>query len=313
MIRYACLCLTFIFAFGCSSPISFSIVDVKEAWQQRQNNVLMSGELSIHSKQLLQTHFWEEVFETDPKIVLEKLYNEFCTTKKRDIVFTLCEISYYYANENPNFYTDALKYAYFYLFGSDIGDFPCAEDPRYRMACDFYNMSLVQYIKLKADSETIKWEFFKDNVNYYGFLLPKKTFSHFLLADAYQINNSFNQYRQYGLGVPLIAVRKEISEPKEIERYYILSEQGFPATVIAQISKSIYEFKSSKIDLDIYNTMHISHAKINQQQIVLEANYTIPMLYFLPKIKEEKKMNPFSGLFFAGTEQKNKNYNAFAF
>lgn len=113
-------------------------------------------------------------------------------------------------------YATALESAYRFLFDSDLDLARNAYDPQFRSISDIYNDSLEAILRrLIRDGEfapgaNVKLETIDSEFSF-TVVVPgrwrNETFEQFELVNDYKIQGLNNQFRTYGLGVPLIAVR----------------------------------------------------------------------------------------------------------
>src|SRR5262249_17479069 len=159
-----------------------------------------------------------------------------------ELLFALAEMSYLLGRKFEKcacgdslcYYYLCAGYAYHYLYdkGGPIvlarkGEAAKAEpfdpgaspfDPRFRLACDLYNAGLAKCIRAaqgigrldprhELRLSTCDGKGFTLSVVHHGFLWKPEEFGPLLFCEDFQAVGLANQYRTYGLGVPLIATR----------------------------------------------------------------------------------------------------------
>ncbi len=97
-----------------------------------------------------------------------------------------------------------------------------------------------------------------------------------------------NHYRTFGLGVPLIAVRKNGNASPDVERYYA---QGlsFPVTAFlrlqtedpAQPTGHANSGKHLKAELELFDPLELTDVQVAGRTVPLESDLSTPLAYFL--------------------------------
>ncbi len=187
-------------------------------------------------------------YKRDPADVLATLGPQVRANPDADLVYALAELSWVEAKrlerrhraESIDRTIDALSYAHDYLFGPELAHARQPSDPRYRLACDLYNAALDRLLreaqanggKIEANGEfSLK---VKDHEQIFRVFLTNSPWvaddvDQIMLASAFEVAGLPTLNYQYGLGVPLIAVRRSDKKPEGIERFYP-PEMGFPLT-----------------------------------------------------------------------------------
>src|SRR5262249_53864988 len=112
---------------------------------------------------------------------------------------------------------NAVAHAYLYLFDPRLERFRNAYDPQFRQACDLYNSSLEGVLRIlkkqgKLHPGTVQEirtakNSFETAIEIRGPWHPED-FDRLEFVSDYDVSGLTNKYHTYGLGVPLIAVRK---------------------------------------------------------------------------------------------------------
>ena len=190
----------------------------------------------------------EARFRRDPDDVLNTLAGQVRANPDADLVYALAELSWIeckrlerrHKPESIDRTIDTLSYAHDYLFGPELAHARQPSDPRYRLACDLYNGSLDRLLKealaagakIEANGEfSLKG---KGAERVFKVLLTNSPWTaddvdQLVLSSAFEVSGLPTLNYQYGLGVPLIAVRKSDKAPVGVERFYP-PEMGFPLT-----------------------------------------------------------------------------------
>ena len=190
----------------------------------------------------------ESTYKRNPAEVFEALERESKTRPEVDVVYALAELSFVEGRrldrkrkpEAIDRYIDAVAYAYDYLFGPELAATRQPSDPRYRLACDLYNGGLDRLLRaaqangvLAADGEVKLKVHGKEQV----FRVSLKDspwrpedIHQLIMASDFEVGGLPTRTYQYGVGVPLIAVRRtEATATEGAERFYP-PEMAFPLT-----------------------------------------------------------------------------------
>src|SRR5262249_37696947 len=130
---------------ACALPVTVKRANPEAVHRRLTGDVLTTGEPSLVSQNTLRRHLLTERFEDAPTQALADLHADAVREGDANDLFTLAELSFYYAKENDArpYYLAAAVYAYAYIF-PDVGTPPNPIDPRLRAACDLYNRGLIE-------------------------------------------------------------------------------------------------------------------------------------------------------------------------
>lgn len=253
--------------------------------------------------QLLRRYDLELVYEEDPSQGLTKLHQECEAEPTLDKLNAFAELSYLQAkkfdaksNHDKAFdlYAASLGYAYRFLFSPDYDMERNPYDPEFRGACDLYNSSLeglLRIMKKKGDlrpgySETI--ETCGHRIN---FVISNNgdwhddDFERFEFVSDFDVNGLNNHYHTYGLGVPLIAIRKKHETPTVDEQFYPTG-LAFPVTAFFR-AVDIQKMTSSGVErahncaLELHDPLTQTDVQLSDRVAPLESDTSTPLAYFL--------------------------------
>lgn len=192
-------------------------------------------------------------------------------------------------------HVSGLGYAYRYLFDDQFDGERNAFDPQFRGICDLYNQSLeaclrtAQKYKLLKPGSSIevntcqgKTEFTCKTV---GFDWDPGEFAEFKFVSDYELVGLPSRHRTHGLGVPLIAIRKDGSESPEREQFYPRG-LSFPVTAFLRWERdsdytSADGEKITKCVLELHNPVARSEILVEGKPTPLESDISTPLAYFL--------------------------------
>jgi pimeloyl-ACP methyl ester carboxylesterase len=228
--------------------------------------------------------------------------------EEAELVYALAELSWIEAKRLDHRrkehaidrYLDAAAYAYDYLFDQDpiLAEGRGPSDPRFRLAMEIYNAGVDRLIR----AAQTKGQILPQN----GEAIPFKVHGHeqsvritlrdspwnladvhkLMLASDFEVSGINRDLSQYGLGVPLIAVRETKENKGErapLERFYPV-EMAFPLTAILAPNSRL---KDSKADLNLGRECTLWLLDPIQQRAVgekpnlvpLEIDLTTPLAY----------------------------------
>ena len=218
------------------------------------------------------------------------------------------------------FYGTALVHAYRYLFeqragrtelGAEFADSSLNPyDPQFRGASDLYNQSLEGMLRLVQQegelrpgmSRTIKTANHTSsfNVVMHSPGWRAEEIERIEFVNDFKVNGLRNHYHTYGLGVPLIAVRRNIGKPDAAEKYYPPSV-CFPMTAFLRVHKPTELFPHSasplvtdptapRFVLELYDPLDRQSIDVAEHQVPLEADLSTPLAFFLnqPQFQDSK-------------------------
>jgi pimeloyl-ACP methyl ester carboxylesterase len=197
-------------------------------------------------------------------------------------------------------FLDAAAYAYDYLFDPDpeLADGRGQSDPRFRLACEIYNASVERVIRAAQTKGQIQPQ--------NGEVIPFKVHGReqtlrivlrhspwgsadvhkILLSSDFEVTGLNRDLYQYGLGVPLIAVRETQAKPGErsgAERFYP-TEMAFPLTAFLKPNSRLRDpnvdlNQARECTLELIDPVQDRTVGPKPNQLALEADFTTPLAY----------------------------------
>jgi hypothetical protein len=193
--------------------------------------------------------------------------------------------------------------AYMCLFDTRWGHRLNPYDPLFRGACDVYNGALEAALRLVGKKESLvpgsthtiqsarqTWEVtvVARNVRWHA-----EDFERFEFVSDFQVAGLMNQHQSFGLGVPLIAVRKSHPEQDPSERYYPPG-LSFPVTAFLRVMPECCEPPKDghprRALLELYDPLETTEIVVDRRRVPLESDLTTPLAYFLDKQPETGKL-----------------------
>jgi pimeloyl-ACP methyl ester carboxylesterase len=192
-------------------------------------------------------------------------------------------------------YVDTVAYAFDYLYDPELEHGRSPTDPRFRLACDLYNAALDRLIRaartkdrlqpgdslrLKIHGSTVEmrlalWE-----------ETPWKSedIDELILASDFEVTGLDSRSRRYGLGVPLIAVKRSDGKNPGAERF-LPAEMAFPLTAILRPDRPLRDVSNVDTDgvractIDLVDPIQKRTVGTGTSAIALEADITTPLAY----------------------------------
>jgi len=305
-------CLVVAVVVGCASS---KWVSVRATPKNRLTETLMvfsekGPKPTERTEQLLRVYNLTDDFHNDPKRLLENLQAIICREPSLDKQYAFAELSYICARKaeanNPklalDLYGASTMYAYQYLFDSRFSGQSNPYDPQFRGACDLYNGSLEAALRLVCAEDGLKpgktytietaggaWDI---TIDIRGNRWRDEDFDHFEFVSDYDIKGLTNHYRSFGLGVPLIAVRRGYENEPEVAKYYPI-DLSFPVTALLRPLGNLGTRGNLDVDgqggnssrnkavLEIYDPLTVADIAIQQHRVPLESDLSTPLAHFL--------------------------------
>ncbi len=106
-------------------------------------------------------------------------------------------------------------------------------------------------------------------------------FEGFRFVSDYEIRGLQNQYHTYGLGVPLIAIRKRHAQPTPDEKFYPPGV-SFPVTAFWRMVSSPQNGNPHHVvHIELHDPLNCCELSVNNRSVPLESDLTTPLAYAL--------------------------------
>lgn len=310
LIRAAAFCAVFcalIAAPGCSSTKWAKLRGSPDNALTQRLARLSKGELkpTPRTVQSLRVCALEEEYKKNPEGAIAELENLVRTRPSADLVYSLAELCYIRGKgveeKDPQaagaWYGASLGHAYQYLFDQRFSWLRNPYDPQFREACDVYNGSLEAALRLVCARNELKPNrvcAVETGGKYYNILCllrnsrwKPEDIHHFEFASDYEVDGLANQYRTYGLGVPLIAVRERYEGQAPEDRYYP-PQLSFPMTAFFRpLDKSRTSLPYDAV-LELYDPVAGAETRVDALTVPLESDSTTPLAYALSNPVNDK-------------------------
>ncbi len=185
----------------------------------------------------------------------------------------------------------AVVNAYNYLFDDRFGRYRDPYDPQFRGACDLYNSALESALRIvkqqggmqpgsthtiSTANQTVDLSIVLCGTNWRA-----DDFEEFRFVSDYDVNGLQNHYHSYGLGVPLIAVRKRHSSTSAEEKFYPPG-MSVPVTAFTRVMRHADKAPGHHVvQIELYDSLNRSEISVDGRRVPLESDLTTPLAYAL--------------------------------
>ena len=257
---------------------------------------------SERTRQFVRVNDLEE-YKDDPTAMLERIQAVIEEEPTASHVYAFAELAFIEAekvkNSEPelalNLYGASALHAYQYLFDKRFLTRRNPYDPHFRGACDLYNGALEGSLRLICKDQGLKpgqtysidtasgtWHF---QCALRSDRWVAEDFERFEFVSDYELKGLRNHYQTYGLGVPLIAVRRSHDGEPPAAKYY---PQGlsFPVTAFVRPmpvgNQDCCDATAQHAGiLELHDPLATADVAVGDVRVPLESDLTTPMAYFL--------------------------------
>jgi hypothetical protein len=264
---------------------------------------------TMRTRQVLRRYALEERAWDDPDAALAELQKEIDKEPSSEKVYAYAEIAYVLGfeaeeaddlNKAVDLYGAAVARASMYLFDPRLQFDRNPYDPQFRRATDLYNASLEGVLRIVNDRGELKpghIQRIRTGGRDYTFMISMKgpwandEFERFEFASHYEVKGLTNVYHTYGLGVPLIAIRRKQHEQPTSEEKYYPHGLAVPMTAFLRVHPGDEHDDSTHIcELELRDPLTTSAVELAGRTTPLESDLSTPFAYFLndPSVKAQK-------------------------
>jgi pimeloyl-ACP methyl ester carboxylesterase len=282
---------------GCATPVGVNKVSPRKSYQDAYANPLNAGVLSDPSKYVLDRYDLLEKFDKEPAAVIAVLHEKALYDDRGDILYTLAECCYLYGSQlvdsyqereqklAPDYFLLSTLYSAYFVKRERSSQRLNIFDRRARTAVDIYNFGMWQGfatgdtegLVLEAGARKLPIGSVSISLDTSQFPWKLEEFEKFLPADQYAVRGVSVRNRTSGVGLPLIAVRKDADKR-------VNGSQTAPVTAILRIQGGVAALSNgtARAALELYSTQDTSTVNMNDGiTIPLESDLTTPMAYTL--------------------------------
>ena len=261
--------------------------------------------LSARARLTLRSHALEALADTNRLAAANKLHN--LIKRKQadpDLVYTFAEMTYIEGlqreSTNPRLamelFAASTLYSYIYLFDPEFDLARNPYDPQFRDICLLYNGSLEKMLRLIGENNTFMLDSSQDYTikmvaNDWNISVKVRTgkwriedIERFRFAFDYEILGMQSEYRQHGLGVPLIACHKQTKSSDDSASRFYPNHLALPVTAVLRPNiRAISEGDETELhaELEFFDPIESDKTLIEGRIVPLETDLTTPLAYFL--------------------------------
>ncbi len=236
-------------------------------------------------------------YDSEPAKALASLQAEIDREPTPEKVYAFAELAYVVGHrsnlmgkkeEALNYYSAAVAHAYLYLFDPRFDGQRNSYDPQFRGACDVYNAGLEGTLRIAAAAGQLKpgathevvlgERKYTVNITVRG-KWHDDDFEHLEFVSDYEVRGLNNRHHSFGLGVPLIAVRKQHEHEEAAEQFYPPG-LSFPVTAFLRVSHWD-EDGSLACELELHDPLVSNTIKVANQIVPLETDVSTALAFYL--------------------------------
>ena len=287
---------------GCSSSKYLKVRKVPENPLEGPLNLLShkGPEPTDRTVQTLRKYDLEKVQKKDPDATLVQLQEEIAKEPSADKLQAFSELAYIAAYKADtvgnnaralNLYGATVFYAYDYLFDPLYDSLRNPYDPQFRRACDLYNTGLEAAMRLinrngqLVPGESLMFDTGNEQIRVDVVARGSwkvEDFEKLEFVSDYQITGLKNHHHSYGLGVPMIAVRRAGVSNDPVEKYYP-AKLTFPVTAFLRILPAQSGQDGRRCVLELCDPLDSSTTLVANRLVPLETDLSTPLGYNLDK------------------------------
>ena len=254
---------------------------------------------SERTVETLKRYALERGYRKDPAAAMTALDQQAKVNPEPDLVFALAELSWVESKKHERRHRpesidrliDVLSYSHDYLFGPELANARQPSDPRYRLACDLYNGSLDRLLR-EAQANGVKIEVGGEfslkargreqvfKVTLRDSPWAPEDVGQIILASAFEVTGLPAINYQYGLGVPLIAVRRSDKNAEGVARFYP-PEMAFSLTAFVTPPSKLREpargDENRELTLELIDPLRTRN--VGTPPMPIESDLTTPLAY----------------------------------
>lgn len=295
---------------GCASSNFVILRDIPESPLAVPLNLLSKKgpKPTDRTVQLLRRYDLDEQLKKKPDHVTSELERIIDKEPSGEKIYALAELAYIDGRKLESQGDDAAaldRYgevatnAYMFLLDSRLDWERNPYDPQFRRACDLYNGALERLLRiLKKRGELKPGQTYSVSTpeNEYDVFVELRgswraeDFGSCEFVSDYKVEGLTNQYRTFGLGVPLIVTRQNHDLEEPTEKYYPPG-LTFPVTALLRVLPSEHQSPDARqrCVLEFYDPLVTADISVAGRLVPLETDLSTPLAYFLeqPEFKEK--------------------------
>lgn len=273
------------------------------------------------TEQLLRRYALDALLEKQPGEALARLQDQMQAEPSADKTYSYAELAFIQGKkletagdekEALDLYGAAVAHAYLYLFDPGLDLFRNPYDPQFRRACDLYNSSLECAMRLANKQKPLRpgelqvIQTGKKQLHIHVAARGpwrNEDFDRLEFVNDYEITTGLsNHHHTYGLGVPLIVVRRKPEEASPTEKYYPPG-LSFAATAFLRVMPDTPEDAAAGIHrclLELHDPLWSHDITVSNRLVPLETDLSTPLAHFLDDPAFRERSDATLGLMYVG-------------
>ncbi len=274
-------------------------------------------QVSPRTNSVLRRYALTEIYEQDPAVCLEELQSLLESEVDGELVFSISELAYILGKRAEkhhdramalDMYGVAVSNAYMYLFSTEFDAVRNPYDPQFRGACDLYNESLESTLRLvNAQGELRPGMSYKVTTGQQTYEVAtvvrgnwhNEDFERFEFVSDFQLDGLPSSGLTYGLGVPLIAVRKK-GDPNDPREAYYPDGLSFPVTALLRVVRpgtmpGKGAMHRHHCVLELHDPLASSDLSLAGRLVPLQTDLSTSLAYFLDSPQFRQKDSATTG------------------
>jgi pimeloyl-ACP methyl ester carboxylesterase len=278
------------------------------------------------TEQLLRQYNLAEQERRQPPVALASLEQIVIESPTPDAVHGSAELAYLNGQraqrggrdlEALEYFAAALGHACGYLFDRRLDDTRNPYDPQFRQVCDLYNGALEAALRIMNErgqlkpgtTQSIRTAERTIQVAIEGRgPWPAEEIERLEFVSDYQIDGLTNHYRTYGLGVPLIAVRRASARGTPAGQSsespvrltgangFYPPKLSFPVTAFLRVRRSVEGVAPASVEaatpaprfvLELLDPLATQRVAVGERLVPLETDLSTPLAHFLQGMPSE--------------------------
>ncbi len=285
-------------------------------------------QVSDRTMMLLRRYDLLGLYKQDPVGCLERLEVLAENEPGGEKIFAIAELAYILGQRSErsgktaealDMYSVAVSNAYIYLFSSNMDTSRNPYDPQFRGACDMYNTSLEATLRIVNRKGQLRpGERYEVTTAKHTHRIAVVTrgnwkdedFDRFEFCNDFNLSGLDSTNVTYGIGVPLIAVRRKHGPEDSAEKYYP-EGLSFPVTALLRVTAPVDRAgqkgeRRHACVLELHDPMFSSDIQLANRLVPLQTDLSTPLGYFLDNPKFRDKTDSTLGLVNPNKSSKNR-------
>ena len=272
-------------------------------------------QVTARTTTLLRHYALLDAYKSDPDDCLLQLQDLAIDEKGAEKIYAISELAYtigkqaeraHQEGQALDMYTVAVSNAYLYLFSPELDVSRNPYDPQFRGACDLYNAALESTLRMVSKQGKLR------PGNSYRITTSKKDYDVQVVSQGKWHDGDFEELKfcsdfqvqglqsanvRYGVGVPMIAVRKSHQGEGPVEKFYP-EGLSFPVTALLRVTSPTVQTSRDAQHrhpcvLELHDPLDSTDIDLNARKVPLQSDLSTPLAYFLdnPKFREQTDSN----------------------